>query len=135
MMINMVGTECLPFGGSMKNLSVLTVIVGLSLFSAGTTRADEVLSQTGDTTAGAAFGAGTGVLIGGAVGGPLGALIGAGLGLLGGREVQTASGLEERAYTVRSNTGEEQVVRSPREEFAIGQQVSVKGRRLHAVTP
>lgn len=65
----------------MKNLSVLTVIVGLSLFSAGTTRADEVLSQTGDTTAGAAFGAGTGVLIGGAVGGPLGALIGAGLGL------------------------------------------------------
>lgn len=119
----------------MKFISVLTVIVGVSLFSAGPVHAEEVLSQTGDTTAGAAFGAGTGVLIGGAAGGPLGALIGAGLGMQGGREVQKVSGLEERAYTVRSHTGEEQVVRSPREEFAIGQQVDVKGRRLHAVTP
>ncbi|AWM95183.1 hypothetical protein DJ564_17540 [Pseudomonas sp. 31-12] len=109
--------------------------MGLSLLHATSASADEVLSQADDTTAGAAFGAGTGVLIGGAAGGPLGALIGAGLGLLGGREVQKATGLEERAYTVRSNTGEERVVRSPREEFAIGQQVDVRGRRLHATSP
>ncbi|MHC8333489.1 hypothetical protein [Pseudomonas sp. LB3P25] len=119
----------------MKHFSGLTITIALSLFSAGTAQADEVLSQTGDTTAGVAFGVGTGVLVGGAAGGPLGALIGAGIGLLGGREVQKASGLEERAYTVRSSTGEERVVRSPREEFAIGQQVNVKGRRLHAITP
>ena len=120
----------------MKHLSVLTVTVGLSLFSAGKALADEVLSQTGDTTAGATFGAGIGVLAGGAAGGPIGALIGAGVGLLGGREVQKVSGLEERAYIVRnSSTGKEQVVRSPREEFAVGQQVNVKGLRLHAVTP
>ena len=75
------------------------------------------------------------MLVGGAAGGPIGALVGAGIGLLGGREVQEASGLEERAYTVRSNTGEEQVVRSPHDEFAISQQVDVKGRRLHAITP
>ena len=116
-------------------LTVLTVATGFSLFSAGPLQAEEILAQTGDTTAGAAFGAGTGVLIGGATGGPLGAMIGAGIGLLGGREVQKAGGLEERAYVVRSNTGEEQVVRSPREEFAIGQQVNVKGQRLHAITP
>lgn len=119
----------------MKHLSVLTVAIGFSLLSTGAAHADEVLSKTGDTTAGAAFGVGTGVLVGGAAGGPLGALIGAGIGLLGGREVQKASGLEERAYTVRSSAGEERVVRSPREEFAVGQQVDVKGRRLHAIAP
>lgn len=119
----------------MKFIDILTLIIGLSILSTTTVKADEVLHQTGDTTAGAAFGAGTGVLIGGAAGGPLGALIGAGVGLLGGREVQKAGGLEERAYTVRSSTGEEREVRSPREEFAVGQQVNVKGGRLHAVSP
>lgn len=87
--------------------------------------------QTGGTTTGAGFGAGTGML----VGGPVGALLGAGIGLLVGHGVQTASGLEELAYKVRSSTGEDQVVRSPGEEFAIGQQVEVSGRRLHAMTP
>lgn len=91
--------------------------------------------QTGGTTTGAGFGAGTGMLVGGAVGGPVGALLGAGIGLLVGHGVQTASGLEELAYKVRSSTGEDQVVRSPGEEFAIGQQVEVSGRRLHAMTP
>ncbi|KAA0952970.1 hypothetical protein FQ185_29775 [Pseudomonas sp. ANT_H12B] len=103
--------------------------------STGAVYADEILSQTGDTTAGAAFGVGTGVLVGGAAGGPFGAVVGAVIGLFAGSGVQKASGLEERAYKVRSDTGEEQVVRSPRQEFAIGQQVEVSGRRLHAVTP
>lgn len=116
----------------MKHLSVLTVSLGLSLFSAGAIHADEVISQTGDTTAGAAFGVGTGMLVGGGAGGPIGALLGAGIGWLAGSGVQKASGLEERAYKVRSSTGEEQVVRSPRTEFAVGQQVEVSGRRLHA---
>lgn len=119
----------------MKHLRVLTVSISISLFLTGVAQADQVISQTGDTTAGGAFGAGTGVLIGGAAGGPLGALIGAGIGLLTGREVQKVGGMEERAYKVRSDTGEEQIVRSPREEFAIGQQVQVKGNRPHAVSP
>ncbi len=88
-----------------------------------------------DTTAGASFGVGTGVLVGGAAGGPLGALVGAGIGFFAGSEVQKASGLEERAYKVRNSAGEEQTVRSPRQEFAIGQQVDVSGRRLHDRTP
>lgn len=119
----------------MKLRSVLTVTIGFLILIVSSLRAEEVVSQTGDTTAGAAFGAGTGVLIGGAAGGPLGALVGAGIGLLGGREIQKASGLEDRAYKVRNNAGEEQIVRSPTEEFAIGQQVEVKGRRLHSVAP
>ncbi len=119
----------------MKYLNALAVSIGLGLFGAGVAQADEVLSQTGDTTTGAGFGAGAGSSVGGAAGGPIGALLGAGIGLLVGHGVQTASGLEERAYRVRSSTGEEQVVRSPREEFAVGQQVEIIGRRLHAVTP
>ena len=119
----------------MKHLSVLAVSFGFSFLSVLTAQADEVVSQTGDATAGAAFGAGTGVLVGGAVGGPLGALVGAGIGLFAGSEVQKAGGLEERAYRVRNGAGEEQTVRSPRKEFAIGQQVEVSGRRLHEITP
>ncbi|WP_218583869.1 hypothetical protein [Pseudomonas akapageensis] len=119
----------------MKLLSVSAVSISLSFFGAVAAQAEEVLSQTGDTTTGAGFGAGTGMLVGGAGDSPVGALLGAGIGLLVGHGVQTATGLEERAYRVRSSTGEEQVVRSPHEEFAIGQQVEVNGRRLHTVAP
>ncbi|MCK1790281.1 hypothetical protein [Pseudomonas violetae] len=119
----------------MKLFYAVTLTIGIFLFQLSHASADEVLSQAEDTTAGAAFGAGTGVLIGGAAGGPLGAIIGAALGIFGGREVQKAAGLEERAYAVRSNTGEERVVRSPRKEFAIGQEVEVKGNRMHAPSP
>lgn len=119
----------------MKHFYAVTLIIGISLFHFSNATAEEVLSQTEDTTAGAAFGAGTGVLIGGAAGGPLGALIGAAVGIFGGREVQKATGLEERAYTIRRNTGEERVVRSPHKEFAIGQQVEFRGNRLHTPTP
>lgn len=119
----------------MRKIHAVTLSIGISLFQLSHASADEVLSQAKDTTAGAAFGAGTGVLIGGAAGGPLGALVGAALGIFGGREVQKATGLEERAYTVQSNTGEQRVVRSPRHDFAIGQQVEVRGNRLHASSP
>lgn len=74
------------------------------------------------------------MLVGGVMGGPVGALLGAGVGLLIGSGAQTATGLEERAYRVRTSTGEEHVVRSPRDEFAVGQQVEVSGRRLHPIT-
>ena len=116
----------------MKMLSCLALT--LSLLGTGVAHADEVLAETGDTTAGAAFGAGTGLMIG-AVGGPLGALLGAGVGFMVGQGVQRVAGLEERAYRVRTASGEEQTLRSPTEHFAIGQQVEQHGRRLHATAP
>lgn len=119
----------------MKYLNALAFSIGLGLFGAGAAQADEVLAQTGDNTVGEGLGAGTGMLVGGAAGGPIGALIGAGVGLLVGHSVQTASGLEQHAYKVRSSTGEEHVVRSPNQTFAVGQQVEISGIRLHAVTP
>nr|WP_090276489.1 hypothetical protein [Halopseudomonas litoralis] len=95
-------------------------------------RADEIVAETTDTTAGGALGVGTGVMLGGAAGGPLGALVGAGIGLLVGKGLQSAGGLEERAYEVRGTDGENAVVRSPTTEFAIGQQVERRGSQLHA---
>lgn len=119
----------------MKRLHVVVLSASLYLSGVSATIADEVISQEGDTTVGSGFGAGTGVIVGGALGGPAGALLGAGVGLLIGSGVQSATGLEGRAYKVRSSAGEERVVRSPSEEFAIGQQVDVSGRRPYAVTP
>lgn len=118
----------------MKQIHVVVLSATLGIFGAASAIADEVISQEGDTTVGSGFGAGTGVLVGGAVGGPVGALVGAGVGLFVGGGVQTVSGLEGRAYKVRSGAGEEQVVRSPNESFTIGQQVETSGGRLRAAT-
>ncbi|MFK0089675.1 hypothetical protein ACIQUS_20550 [Pseudomonas sp. NPDC090755] len=119
----------------MKKLHVVVLSATLGIFGVGAAIADEVISREGDTTAGAGYGAGTGMLVGGAVGGPVGALLGAGVGLLIGSGVQSATGLEENAYKVRDSSGKEQVVRSPGDTFAIGQQVEMSGIRLRATTP
>lgn len=95
--------------------------------------ADEVIAEAADSTAGGALGATTGVMFGGAAGGPLGALAGAGVGWLLGKTAQQASGLEERAYAVRTPEGETRVVRSPKAEFSIGEQVERRGNRLYAL--
>ena len=117
----------------MKSMLALGLTLALTLTAAGNLAlADEIVAQTTDTTAGGAFGVGTGVMLGGAAGGPLGALVGAGVGLFIGKGLQTASGLEERAYEVRDSAGENAVVRSPTAEFSIGQQVRRRGNRLHA---
>lgn len=111
-------------------MSMLALLVGLG---SAPILADEVIAETGDTTAGAGLGATTGVMIGGAAGGPLGALVGAGAGWLLGKTAQQASGLEERAYEVRTVQGDIRSVRSPKAEFSIGQQVERRGNRLYAL--
>lgn len=115
----------------MKPLFVVVLSASLCLTGASAAIADEVISQEADTTVGSGFGAGTGLLVGGAVGGP----IGAGVGLFVGSGVQSATGQQGHAYKVRSSTGEVSTFRSPREEFAVGQQVEVSGIRLRAATP
>src|SRR5690606_35911610 len=121
-----------PEGAFMK--SVISFGLTLALFAAShAAQADEIVAQTTDATAGGALGLSTGVMLGGAAGGPLGALVGAGVGLFMGKGVQAASGLEERAYVVRDNSGAERVVRSPNATFAVGQQVGRQGARLRAI--
>ena len=116
----------------MKSIVIMGLTLSLAALSMSTL-ADEVIAETTDSTAGGALGATTGVMIG-AIGGPLGALVGGGVGLLLGKGMQQAAGLEERAYAVRTASGETQVVRSPSAEFAIGQQVERRGNRLQAAT-
>ncbi|MFA5677352.1 MAG: hypothetical protein WC953_02945 [Pseudomonas sp.] len=110
-------------------LSAAVLLIGLT---SSAVMADEVVAEMADTTAGAGLGASTGLMIGGAAGGPLGALVGAGVGLLAGQFVQQASGLEGRAYKVRTEQGDIDRVRSPGAEFHIGQQVERHGNRLYA---
>ena len=113
---------------------VPAVLVALLVASASlSVAADEVLAEAADSTAGAALGATTGVMLGGAAGGPLGALAGAGMGWLLGKTAQQASGLEERAYTVRTAEGETRMVRSPNAQFSVGEQVKRRGNRLYAL--
>lgn len=113
--------------------SMITFGLTLALSVAGNLAlADEIVAEASDTTAGGALGVSTGGMLGGAAGGPLGALVGAGVGLFVGKGIQTASGLEERAYEVRDAKGELRVVRSPTAQFAIGQQVERQGARLQA---
>lgn len=115
--------------------SIITLALTLALTAGGhLALADEIVDETTDTTAGGALGVSTGLMLGGAAGGPLGALVGAGVGLFVGQGLQTASGLEERAYAVRDANGAERVVRSPGAEFAIGQQVERRGARLQAAS-
>lgn len=116
----------------MQGMTLGALMMVAGLFSS-TLMADEIVAEVADTTAGAAFGAGTGVMLGAAAGGPLGALVGAGVGALAGKFTQQASGLEERAYAVRTDQGEAARVRSPNAEFSVGQQVERRGNRLYAL--
>ncbi|MFK8331801.1 hypothetical protein M2D63_017480 [Pseudomonas sp. BJa5] len=119
----------------MKPLKVVVLSACLCLVGASAAIADEVISQEGDTTVGSGFGAGTGLLVGGATGGPIGALVGAGAGWFIGSGVQSVTGQQEHAYTVRSDTGEVTTVRTPHQTFAVGQKVEMSGIRLRTATP
>ncbi|WP_407364341.1 hypothetical protein [Pseudomonas luteola] len=111
-------------------LGVFFLSIGLSAFSSA--QADEVVSEVHDNTAGKTFGTLGGLMVGGAAGGPIGALAGAGLGWLSGWGIQDSTGLSEKAYKVRTNTGETLTVRSPRQRFAVGEQVEYRAGRLHS---
>ena len=117
-----------------RNLWVPAVLMAVFVaLNSASVMADEVIAEAADTTAGAALGATTGVMLGGAAGGPIGALVGAGAGWWLGKSAQQAGGLEERAYAVRTAEGETRVVRSPKAEFSIGEQVERRGNRLYAL--
>ncbi|SEI44428.1 hypothetical protein SAMN04244579_00500 [Azotobacter beijerinckii] len=118
----------------MKKLGTLALALTLTLLAAGSVHAAEVLEETKDHTTGKSVGGMNGMMIGaigGAIGGPIGMLIGAGIGALFGGEAQEAAGLSDRAYKVRTADGKEKVVRSPAQEFAVGDKVETRGNRVH----
>ncbi|GAB3373133.1 hypothetical protein [Azotobacter armeniacus] len=115
----------------MKKFATLTLT--LTLLTAGSLHAAEVIEETKDQTSGKSVGGMSGMMIG-AIGGPIGMLVGAGIGVLFGGEAQDATGLSERAYRVRTATGEEKVLRSPDHELAAGEKVETSGNRAYRDT-
>jgi outer membrane lipoprotein SlyB len=114
-----------------KKLQAFTLATLLSV-CAGQSMASEVIRAVDDNTAGQTFGGLSGLLLGAAAGGPVGALVGGLAGIWIGAESQQASGLSEQAYMVKTATGEELTVRSPKRTFNPGEQVVVQGNRLHS---
>ncbi|HLD65252.1 MAG TPA: hypothetical protein VJA19_04345 [Pseudomonas sp.] len=108
-----------------------SLVISAALLAGGQVQADEVVAQTEDNSVGGLAAGFTGFLLGGAAGGPVGALVGGGLGLLAGSSVQDASGLSQRAYVVKTASGEEKTLRSPNAQFQVGEQVIRRGGRLH----
>lgn len=116
---------------SRKTLQTLTLAALLSI-SAGQSMASEVIKAVDDNTAGQTFGGLSGLMLGAAAGGPVGAVVGGLAGIWAGATTQQASGLSEQGYVVKTATGEELTVRSPKQTFSPGEQVLVQGNRLHS---
>lgn len=97
--------------------------------NAGLTNAAEIVAELDDNSIGGGFGGLSGVMMGAAAGGPIGAVAGAVAGVFGGSGVQESSGNKQKAYLVRTDSGEVRRYRSPKYRFAVGEKVHiVRGR-------
>lgn len=110
----------------MKKLGILALTIGM--MTASSLYAAEIVSEVTDETSGQASGGMTGMMAG-SVGGPVGAVVGAGLGALFGGSGQKALGGSDRAYIVRTDSGELKTYRSPNYVFAPGDKVVIYGNR------
>jgi len=116
----------------MKKFGILALTIGMLTVSS--VNADEIVREVADQTSGKATGGMTGMMVG-AVGGPIGALVGAGVGALLGGSAQDVAGGSDRAYVVRTDSGELKTVRSPNRTFAAGDKVEIRGNRPHPKRP
>ena len=113
----------------MKTLVICTLAASLSL--AGAAHAAEVEKAVDDNRTGQVFGGLTGVLLGG-LAGPVGALVGGLSGAWLGGVGQSAAGLSQQAYEVRTSDGEVRTVRAPHQTFSPGDQVTLNDGRIQA---
>lgn len=112
-------------------MKVINTVILAGILVVNQAAAAEVVRETDDNVAGAAFGSASGMLVGGAVtGGPVGALVGLGVGLFVGKFAQQKSGLSQKAYVVKTDSGDLKTVRSHGLSFNPGDQVVVSGNRL-----
>ncbi|HET8711485.1 MAG TPA: hypothetical protein VFM32_08920 [Spongiibacteraceae bacterium] len=112
----------------MKKHSFIALFITSALSTAA--QADEVVAPAHDNIGGTLYGGMIGLMAGGATGGPIGALAGAGIGALAGHHVQDATGLSQRAYLIKTDNGDQVIVRSPNAEFAPGQMVVQDAGRI-----
>lgn len=113
----------------MKWKTLLLIVV--ATLPVGAASADTVLEEVPDTLPGKSFGTLSGFMVG-ATAGPLGAIVGAGIGLLGGELLQTATGLNGRAYRIARDDGSQVVIRSPGQTWSEGDKVEIVRNRLVA---
>lgn len=99
------------------------------LLETGLVNAAEIVAEVEDNSIGAGFGGLSGVMMGAAAGGPIGAIAGAVAGAFGGGGVQEGTGSRQKAYMVRTDSGEIRRYRSPKFSFAVGEKVQIiRGR-------
>jgi len=110
-----------------KKIVLLSAL--FSLTTSNLVMADEVVGQSPDKVAGRSMGALSSFLIGGALGGPAGAIVAGLAGAWAGGEIQEASGASGNTYQI--NTQDKGLVRlrSPKHEFAVGDEVLIQGIR------
>lgn len=107
----------------MKKLNA--VLLGILLLGASAVHAATVVEEVPDTLPGKGFSGLSGFMAGMAAGGPVVA-IGAGLaGAWVGGKVQESTGLQGRAYRIENEDGSTSIIRSPNQEWSIGDQVKV----------
>lgn len=90
----------------------------------------EIVQPAKDNVIGSGVGALSGLMVGGVAGGPLGGIVGAGLGWLLGAETQEAAGLSQMAYEIKDDSGQLRQVRSPNQQFVVGEQVDYRAGRI-----
>ncbi len=109
----------------MKQLNA--ALLGILLLGAPAVHAATVVEEVPDTLPGQGFSGLSAFMAGMAAGGPV-AAIGAGLaGAWVSGKVQESTGLHGRAYRIENEDGSTSIVRSPQQEWAIGDQVKVNG--------
>jgi outer membrane lipoprotein SlyB len=107
----------------------VVVVFLLTLSHMPLLQAAEIVAQRSDNLSGQMLGGWVAVLVGGAAGGPLGAIAGGALGAWLGGEAQQLAGASGDAYLVKMDDGEVRRLRSPNQQFEVGETVSVKGIR------
>ncbi len=107
-------------------------VIAAALLQANVAGADIVKQEVPDTMGGKGFGGVAGFMVGAASGGLVGAVVGALMGGWSAAKVQEVTGLHGSAYQIEKKDGSEQVVRSPKQHWEIGDEVEVVHGRLIA---
>ncbi|VAW82199.1 hypothetical protein MNBD_GAMMA14-1214 [hydrothermal vent metagenome] len=107
-------------------------VIAAALLQATVAGADVVKQEVPDTMGAKGFGGVAGFMVGAASGGPVGAVVGALLGGWSAAKAQEVTGLYGSAYRIGKKDGSERIVRSPKQHWAIGDEVEVVHGRLVA---
>jgi len=105
-------------------------VIAAVLLHTSVAGADVVKQEVPDTIVGKSFGGLAGFMVGAASGGPVGAIVGTLVGSWSGAQVQEVSGLHGAAFRIENENGDDRIVRSPVQQWKVGDEVEVVHGRL-----